>query len=129
MDCRTLDECCSLLYNFLHWDLTHSSFYSHEGHLTIKSDVYGFGVVLLEILSGQRAIDKNRPSGQRNIVKWAKPSLTSEQNWAKCFRTSKQKILNVLDDGIVGQHSIDVALKAANLAAQCLSVEDRKSVV
>ena len=103
----------------------HSSFYSHEGHLTIKSDVYGFGVVLLEMLSGKRAIDNSRPSGQRNLVKWAKSFLTSEQNWAKCFLTSKRKILNVLDDGIEGQYSIDGALEAANLAAQCLSVEPR----
>ncbi|KAD3338539.1 hypothetical protein E3N88_34060 [Mikania micrantha] len=36
------------------------------GHLTSKSDVYSFGVVLLEMLSGQRVVDKTRPPGKYN---------------------------------------------------------------
>ncbi|KAH9321479.1 hypothetical protein KI387_016118, partial [Taxus chinensis] len=35
--------------------------YVATGHLTAKSDVYSYGVVLLEMLSGRRALDKNRP--------------------------------------------------------------------
>ncbi|GLJ45823.1 hypothetical protein SUGI_0964280 [Cryptomeria japonica] len=34
--------------------------YVATGHLTAKSDVYSYGVVLLEMLSGRRALDKNR---------------------------------------------------------------------
>ncbi|RYR70237.1 hypothetical protein Ahy_A03g016744 isoform A [Arachis hypogaea] len=41
--------------------------YLATGHLTAKSDVFSFGVVLLEMLSGRRAVDKNRPSGQHNL--------------------------------------------------------------
>lgn len=88
--------------------------YMATGHLTTKSDVYSFGVVLLEMLSGKRAIDRNRPTGEQNLV-----------DWAKRFLTSKRKILEVFDARIEGQYSFGVALKAANLAIHCLSVEPR----
>ncbi|TYI33186.1 hypothetical protein ES332_A04G114900v1 [Gossypium tomentosum] len=41
--------------------------YLTTGHLTDKSDIYSFGVVLLEMLSSRRAIDKNRPSEEHNL--------------------------------------------------------------
>ncbi|XP_057546913.1 serine/threonine-protein kinase-like protein ACR4 [Amaranthus tricolor] len=40
-------------------------------YLTTKSDVYSFGVLLLEILSGRKAIDMHFEQG--NIVEWAVP--------------------------------------------------------
>uniref|UniRef100_A0A0D6R2L3 non-specific serine/threonine protein kinase n=1 Tax=Araucaria cunninghamii TaxID=56994 RepID=A0A0D6R2L3_ARACU len=50
--------------------------YMATGHLTSKSDVYGFGVVLLEMLSGLRAVDTNRPAGHHKLVEWAAPFFT-----------------------------------------------------
>ncbi|MCL7023674.1 hypothetical protein MKW94_026104, partial [Papaver nudicaule] len=39
--------------------------------LTLKSDVYGFGVVLLELISGEKAIQANmRGSGRHSILSW-----------------------------------------------------------
>ncbi|KAI6690658.1 hypothetical protein NL676_027486 [Syzygium grande] len=49
--------------------------YIATGHLYVKSDVYGFGVVLLEMLTGLQALDPERPSGRQNLVEWARPSL------------------------------------------------------
>lgn len=66
------------------------------------------------MLSGQRAIDKNRPSGQHNLVEWAKPYLTN-----------KRRIFNVLDARLEGQYSVSQAQRAANLALQCLAVEPK----
>ncbi|OMO96836.1 hypothetical protein COLO4_15055 [Corchorus olitorius] len=88
--------------------------YMATGHLTAKSDIYSFGVVLLEMLTGKRALDKNRPSREQNLVDWAKPYLTS-----------KRKILQVMDARIEGQYTLDAALKAAYLALQCLSIEPK----
>ncbi|KAM0031095.1 putative non-specific serine/threonine protein kinase [Helianthus debilis subsp. tardiflorus] len=34
-----------------------------------------FGVVLLEMLTGRRSMDKNRPNGEHNLVEWARPHL------------------------------------------------------
>ncbi|KAL5998061.1 Serine/threonine-protein kinase-like protein cr4 [Asimina triloba] len=42
-------------------------------YLTTKSDVYSFGVLLLEILSGRKAIDMQYEEG--NIVEWAVPLI------------------------------------------------------
>jgi serine/threonine protein kinase len=84
------------------------------GHLTTKSDVFSFGVVLLEMLSGRRAVDKNRPNGEHNMVEWARPYLTS-----------KRRIFRILDARLGGQYSLARAQKAASLALQCLSVDPR----
>lgn len=44
--------------------------YANTGKLTTKSDIYSFGVVLLEIITGMRSIDNNRPTSRRNLVTW-----------------------------------------------------------
>lgn len=88
--------------------------YLATGHLTTKSDIYSFGVVLLEMLSGRRAVDKNRPSGEHNLVEWAKPYLNN-----------KRRIFRVLDPRLEGQYSLPQAQKAATLALQCLSADSK----
>ncbi|PON76344.1 Mitogen-activated protein kinase kinase kinase [Trema orientale] len=88
--------------------------YMATGHLTARSDVYSFGVVLLEMLSGRRAVDKNRPTGEHSLVEWAKPYLAS-----------KRKVLQIFDARIEGQYSLGGALKAANIAIQCISTEPK----
>ncbi|KAF7831075.1 receptor-like cytoplasmic kinase 176 [Senna tora] len=88
--------------------------YMATGHLTKKSDIYSFGVVLLEILSGKRAVDKNRPTREHNLVEWAKPYLSS-----------KRRIFQVMDARIEGKYRVREAMKVANIAIQCLSVEPR----
>ncbi|KAK1562079.1 hypothetical protein Q3G72_005849 [Acer saccharum] len=94
--------------------LSHPNLVKLIGHLTTKTDIYSFGVVLLEMLSGRRAIDKNRPSGEHNLVEWAKPYLIN-----------KRRIFRVLDPRLEGQYTLPLAQKAATLAHQCLSIESK----
>lgn len=76
--------------------------------------MYSYGVVLLELLSGRRAIDKNRPSGEHKLVEWSRP-----------FLANKRKVFRVMDNRLDGQYSMDVAQKVANLALRCISLEPK----
>ncbi|XWS62642.1 hypothetical protein CRYUN_Cryun06bG0028200 [Craigia yunnanensis] len=49
--------------------------YFMYGKLSDKIDVYAFGVVLLELLSGKRSISFENPKGQQSLVMWAKPII------------------------------------------------------
>ncbi|MFS7989744.1 putative transferase [Helianthus anomalus] len=46
----------------------------------LKGEIYSFGVVLLEILTGMKVFDPNRPKGKQNLVEWAIPLLAHEVN-------------------------------------------------
>ncbi|XP_048140673.1 proline-rich receptor-like protein kinase PERK1 isoform X2 [Rhodamnia argentea] len=49
--------------------------YASSGKLTEKSDVFSFGVVLLELITGRRPVDKTRPFVEDSMVDWARPLL------------------------------------------------------
>ncbi|KAJ8513222.1 hypothetical protein OPV22_003656 [Ensete ventricosum] len=50
--------------------------YASSGRLTEKSDVFSFGVVLLELITGQKPVDSTRPMGDESLVEWARPLLS-----------------------------------------------------
>ncbi|PWA74838.1 protein kinase-like domain, Concanavalin A-like lectin/glucanase domain protein [Artemisia annua] len=52
-------------------------------HLTSKSDVYIFGVVLQEMIIVRRSMDKNRPNAEHNLVQWARPYLGERRKFYK----------------------------------------------
>ncbi|KAM0919760.1 hypothetical protein ACQ4PT_007930 [Festuca glaucescens] len=84
--------------------------YVATGHLYVKSDVYGFGVVLLELLTGLRAHDTNRPSHQVNLVEWARPYIAA----------GGRKLTGLMDQRLAGQYPPKAAVSAARLAYNCL---------
>ncbi|WOK98618.1 putative receptor-like protein kinase [Canna indica] len=84
--------------------------YVMTGHLTSKSDVYSFGVVLLEMMTGRRSMDKNRPTGEHNLVEWARPHLGE-----------RRRFYRLIDPRLEGNFSIKAAQKASQLAHACLS--------
>ncbi|XP_029129219.1 probable serine/threonine-protein kinase PIX7 isoform X3 [Cajanus cajan] len=102
-----------LVYEFM----TRGSLENHlfRRHLTAKSDVYSFGVVLLEILTGRRSMDKKRPSGEQNLVSWARPYLAD-----------KRKLFQLVDPRLELNYSLKGVQKISQLAYSCLS-RDPKS--
>ncbi|GFP89857.1 proline-rich receptor-like protein kinase perk1 [Phtheirospermum japonicum] len=53
--------------------------YFMYGKVNEKIDVYAYGVVLLELLSGRKPISNNCLKGQESLVMWAKPILNSKK--------------------------------------------------
>ncbi|KAK8688019.1 hypothetical protein V6N13_086808 [Hibiscus sabdariffa] len=80
------------------------------GHLPYKSDVWSFGGVLYEILSGMRLVDVNRPTSEHSLVEWVKR-----------FPDSHKRMRSIMDPRLENQYSIGAACKIAKLANACLS--------
>ncbi|XP_072950807.1 serine/threonine-protein kinase-like protein CR4 [Typha angustifolia] len=85
-------------------------------YLTTKSDVYSFGVLLLEILSGRRAIDMQFEEG--NIVEWAVPLIKAGD------------ISTVLDPVLKPPADLEALKKIAAIACKCVRMrgKDRPSM-
>lgn len=52
--------------------------YAQSGQITEKADVFSFGVVLLELVTGKKAVDINRAKGQQCLTEWVRPLLEQD---------------------------------------------------
>nr|XP_027093940.1 receptor-like serine/threonine-protein kinase ALE2 [Coffea arabica] len=86
--------------------------YAMTGHLLVKSDVYSYGVVLLELLSGRKPVDMSQPPGQENLVTWARPLLTSREG-----------LEQLVDPSLAGSYNFDDMAKVAAIASMCVHPE------
>ena len=78
----------------------------------MKSDVYSYGVVLLELLTGRKPVDLSQPPGQENLVAWARPLLTS-----------KEGLETIIDPAIKLNISFNSVAKVAAIASMCVQPE------
>ncbi|XP_062201233.1 serine/threonine-protein kinase PCRK1-like isoform X2 [Phragmites australis] len=83
--------------------------YIHTGRLSTKNDIWSYGVVLYELLTGRRPVDRNRPRGERNLVDWVKP-----------YSSDAKKLETVIDPRLEGNYCIKSAAKLASVANKCL---------
>ncbi|PON48720.1 Tyrosine-protein kinase [Trema orientale] len=86
--------------------------YAMTGHLLVKSDVYSYGVVLLELLTGRKPVDMSQPPGQENLVAWARPLLAN-----------KEGLETIVDPSLGSDVPFDSIAKVAAIASMSVQPE------
>jgi interleukin-1 receptor-associated kinase 4 len=70
--------------------------------------------VLLELLTGRRALDKSKPVSEQNLVDWARPYLGE-----------KRRLYRIMDSKLGGQYPKKGAHAVAGIALQCIRNEGK----
>ena len=94
--------------------MTFSCRYYISNRLTEKSDVYGFGVVLLEIITSQPVISRKNVQEKTHISQWVTSIV------------SKGDIKNIIDSRLHGEFDTSSVWKAVEIAMACVSPNSSK---
>ena len=95
-----------------HWSRYVAPEYAMTGHLLVKSDVYSYGVVLLELLTGRKPVDMTQPPGHENLVAWGRPLLAS-----------KEGLVTIIDPSLGSDVPFDSVAKVSAIASMCVQPE------
>ncbi|KAM1909300.1 hypothetical protein ACFX13_038072 [Malus domestica] len=83
--------------------------YAMSGKLTLKSDIYSLGVVMLELITGKKAIDCSKRPGEQNLVSWSHP-----------FLKDRRKFVQLVDPLLQGRFPVRCLHHAIAITAMCL---------
>ncbi|XP_010276896.1 PREDICTED: probable serine/threonine-protein kinase At1g01540 [Nelumbo nucifera] len=88
--------------------------YACTGMLNERSDVYSFGILMMEIISGRIPVDYSRPPGEANLVDWLKTMVGN--------RKSEQ----VVDPKLPEMPSSKALKRALLVALRCVDPDAKK---
>ncbi|XP_071709829.1 nodulation receptor kinase-like [Rutidosis leptorrhynchoides] len=82
-------------------------YYSTQ-NLSAKSDVFSYGVVLLEIITGREPLNIHRPRNEWSLVEWAKPYIRNS------------RIDEIVDPSIKGGYHTEAMWRVVEVALACI---------
>ncbi|KAI3883593.1 hypothetical protein MKX03_016275 [Papaver bracteatum] len=80
----------------------------YSQHLSAKSDVFSFGVVLPEIIIGREPLNIHRPRSEWSLVEWAKPLV------------QESRIEDLVDPSIKAGYNAEAMWRVVEVAITCL---------
>ncbi|CAM8961498.1 unnamed protein product [Rhodiola kirilowii] len=84
--------------------------YVQTGRLTAKSDVWSFGVVLYELITGRRAVERNLPRGEQKLLEWVRPYISDSKKFHLIIDPRLEQL----------EQYTESAQKLSSLANKCL---------
>ncbi|KAI4972728.1 hypothetical protein ZWY2020_003653 [Hordeum vulgare] len=86
--------------------------YASTGKLMEKSDVFSFGVVLLELITDRKPFDTSRPLGNKSLVEWSRPLLNRP--------IDEQEFEELVDPRLTGDYDDVEMFRMIEAAVACI---------
>ncbi|CAM8969142.1 unnamed protein product [Rhodiola kirilowii] len=92
--------------------------YASSGKLTDKSDVFSFGVMLLELITGRRPVDSTDTYMDDSLVDWARPRLMRAMD--------EENFDSLVDPRLEGHYNKKEMIRMVACAAACVRHSARR---